>query len=64
MCDTLDKPELKHKSMESIFKEFSTRFTKSVQDLSKFVDEVSDKSYKTKFDDGIDFIEKINQIRL
>ena len=64
MCDTLGKPDLKHKIMESIFKEFSTRFTKSVQDLSKFVDEVSDKSNKAKFDDGIDFIEKINQIRL
>jgi len=37
MCDTLGKPDLKKQIMENIFKEFNTRFTKAVDELSNYV---------------------------
>ena len=65
MCDTLGKPDLKKKIMQNIFKEFSTRFTNKVEEISQYVDEVSDKNNKNKFNNGtIQFIEKIDKIRL
>ena len=64
MCDTLNKPELKQMIMENIFKEFSKRFTETAKKISEWVDTISKKDNKAKFDDGIKFIERIDKIRL
>ena len=50
--------------MENNFLEFSTRFSTKIDELSSYVDQVSVKTNKDKFRDGIQFIEKIDKIRL